>query len=232
MKIYNNITCVCRRTHNKSLTLTTVNDNLKIRHFVNKINGIDKLISQCMFSDSNTGLRYRGKYTQIADKDNIKTELSIDDKTVFKKENSIVVIDTITSKRDEYEYIIGWKLGKSESGKNRIIKLGIPPDCKIVMPITDDFFILHRKERCDKAIVLDIQEPLLDEIKSVVPQEKSAYSCIADKSVIYSIGSYVYPDSFDNNIETSCTNGIHFHRNRKAVFKLWIPEFSNIECND
>jgi hypothetical protein len=228
LKRHNNIVCVSTKTPNKMLTLTSINDNLTIRHFINKRNEIDKIISQCMFSDSNTGLRFRGKYTQISDKNNTNTELSIDDKTVFKKENNNVVIDTITAKRDKYEYVIGWKLGKSESGKNRIIKLGIPHDCKIVMPITDDFFILHRKERCDKAIVLDIQEPLLDEIKSVVPRERAAYSCISDKSVTYSVGSYVLPDSFDDNIETSCTNGIHFHRNRKAVFKLWIPEFSNI----
>jgi hypothetical protein len=233
LKTHKNISCVTIYTCQKMLSISVTNNNIRMRHFINKKDGTEKLISQCMFSSSETGLRHRGKYKQISSKNNTEKELSVDNATVYKKENNKVVLDLLTAKHDTvHEYIIGWKVAKNDKDEYRIVKLGIPNDSKVVMPVSSDYFALHRKERCDKAIVLDIQEPLLDEIKSVVPHERIAYSCISDKLSIYSIGSVVVPDGFDDNTDISCTNGIHFHRNRRAVFKLWIPEFSDIDCND
>lgn len=207
-------------TLNKYISWSETNDILTERYFVNKKNDSSRLISQCMFSDS--GLRHRGTYTQTSNNNITKTSIQIDDETVYEKHNSNINIDKITAKRNNNtDYIIGWKLAKNKNGVFRIVKLGIPDTSKIVMPIASDFFVLHRKERCNMAIVLDIQEAI-ETIKTVVPNEKLAYSCIYDKLMVYSVGSPVYPDSFDDSVDNSCTHGIHFHRDRNAIFKLWM----------
>ena len=35
----------------------------------------------------------------------------------------------------------------------------------------------------------------------------------------YKVGQQVMPDSFDPNSDSGCSNGIHYFRNRRAVFK-------------
>jgi hypothetical protein len=222
LKMRKHIKSLSVDTLNKYISWSETNDILTERNFVNKKNDSSRLISQCMFSDSESGLRHRGTYTQTSNNNITKTSIQIDDETVYEKHNSNINIDKITANRNnKTDYIIGWKLAKNKNGVFRIVKLGIPDTSKIVMPIASDFFVLYRKERCNMAIVLDIQEAI-ETIKSVVPNEKLAYSCIYDKLMVYSVGSPVYPDSFDDSVDNSCTHGIHFHRDRNAIFKLWM----------
>ena len=86
-----------------------------------------------------------------------------------------------------------------------------------------------RKERCDRAFVLDIQEPNLDEQLTVVPKEKLAKSYIYDKITYYKVGELVLPDGFSDNLDLACGQGIHYHRDRRAVFKMWIPGYEDIK---
>ena len=206
----------------------TISNQIETKYLRNKVTNQEKLISKCMFSSE--GIRQRAVFKKVSSSDSSTTEISVDDLEVYRKHNSHVLIDKLTLPRTRFEFVIGWKLAKSENGQNRIVKLCIPPEALIVMPISEDFFGLCQKERSDRAMVLDIEQPLLDQNLSVVPQERQAISCIADQSIVYIAGQEVRPDRFDPDPSKSCAAGIHFHRNRRAVFKLWIPEFSQIEC--
>ena len=71
---------------------------------------------------------------------------------------------------------------------------------------------------------MDIQYPTEEE-ESVVPDEIVAYSYLYDKnseSFQYRVGGEVIPDSFDENENESCTNGIHFYRDRYTIFDMYI----------
>jgi hypothetical protein len=121
--------------------------------------------------------------------------------------------------------IIGWKVGKSVEGEQRIIKLGIMPDAQIVRPIDEEYFIAHNKERCDKAIVMDIQLPIVDKEISVVPNEMVAYSYVykSEKTNFdYKVGQEVIPDSFNSDENIGCAQEIHYFQNRIDLFKAYI----------
>ena len=94
---------------------------------------------------------------------------------------------------------VGWK-----KVKNYIIKLQIPEDAKRSSATT-------RKCRCDKALVLEIQN--LDGTKSRLEY------ILNDNYVatVYKIGEYVYPDKFDENRWNECSNGIHFFITRQEA---------------
>ena len=71
---------------------------------------------------------------------------------------------------------------------------------------------------------MDIQYPTEEE-KSVVPNELVAYSYLFDTNLErfqYRVGAEVLPDSFDENENESCTNGIHFYRDRYTIFHMYI----------
>jgi hypothetical protein len=94
----------------------------------------------------------------------------------------------------------------------------------IVKPIDKEYFNTRGKERCNKAIVMDIQFAMDEEI-SLVPTETSAYSYIFNENGIrfeYKVGMEVVPDMFDPNEDESCTHGIHFYRDRKSVFDVYV----------
>ena len=183
------------------------------------------IVSQCMLNNSNSDIRYRGTYKEIrSNGETVKKSLQKDDELIYNKEGGQVLIDKINTKSIKDEIQIVWKVAKSETGEKRIIKLGIPIDAKIVKPICDDFFYTRGKERCDKAFVMDIQYPTEEE-ESVVPDEIVAYSYLYDKnseSFQYRVGGEVIPDSFDENENESCTNGIHFYRDRYTIFDMYI----------
>ena len=183
------------------------------------------IVSQCMMNNSNSDIRYRGTYKEIrSNGETVKKSLQKDDELIYNKEGGQVLIDKINTKSIKNEIQIVWKVAKSETGEKRIIKLGIPIDAKIVKPICDDFFYTRGKERCDKAFVMDIQYPTEEE-ESVVPDEIVAYSYLYDKnseSFQYRVGGEVIPDSFDENENESCTNGIHFYRDRYTIFDMYI----------
>lgn len=91
---------------------------------------------------------------------------------------------------------IGWK--KLSDG--HIAKLLIPEDAKRVSSSS-------RKCRCSKAIVLEIDGA----------EEGEAIASGYDPDFLYSVGKTVVPDCFDDNIEESCSNGIHFFMSREEA---------------
>jgi len=184
----------------------------------------DKLISQCMM-DGENGVRFRGKYVEEKQNGNIvKKELLKDDNTIYRKENGVILIDMIKNIRIKDEVMIGWKVGKSANGENRIIKLMIPTDALVIQPIDMEYHSTKGKQRCNKAIVMDIQFPDEGEEISIVPHEMVAFSSIYNNmnNFEYNVGKEVVPDHFDTNDEVSCTNGIHFYTNRHYVFDVYI----------
>ena len=205
----------------------TLEENINTTYYKNSV--VEKLFVKCMMSDGDKP--QIGKYTAIKTSDgtsNIK--LTIDDKILYKKNNNKVMVDLVTPPIKKEDYIIGWKVVKSLNDEIRIVKLGIPYDTQRVIPIGSDFFSTYKKERCDRgAFVLDIQLPILDEIISVVPNEKVARSYIYENITEYKVGCIVEPDGFNNNPNESCGQGIHYHRDRRAVFKMWIKGYENIK---
>ena len=192
----------------------------------------EKYISQCMVNDPNSGLRYRGKYEEERKdgsivKKTLTTNDGKSDTVLYNKEENTVTVDVIQRTRKENEIVIGWKVVKSVNGELRILKLGIPEDADIVLPIDGEFFQTRGKERCNRAIVMDIQKAVKEEEISVVPDEMIAYSYLFtgnenNPPFSYKVGSAVVPDFFDPNENESCTGGIHFYRNRNHVFDVYI----------
>ena len=95
---------------------------------------------------------------------------------------------------------VGWKRVRGDL----IIKLLIPEDAKRLSST-------GRKCRCDKAVVLEIQNADgTDSVKNV------AYS-MNNPGFIYTKGETVIPDSFDDNRWNECSHGIHFFTNRQEA---------------
>ena len=222
-KIIKEIICI----ENTGVVLKNTQDgNTNTTYYEN--GGVEKLFVKCMMSNGNKP--QIGKYTMIKKSDgtsNIKLE--IDNIILYKKNDNKVLVDLITPPIKKDDYIIGWKAVKSFNDEIRIVKLGIPYDTQRVIPIGSDFFSTFRKERCNRALVLDIQLPNLDEIISVVPNEKVARSYMYENITEYKVGCIVEPDGFNNNPSESCGQGIHYHRDRRAVFKMWIKGYEDIK---
>ena len=85
-----------------------------------------------------------------------------------------------------------------------IIKLSIPEDAKRSSA-------LGRKCRCDKAIVLEIQN--IDGTKVDIDSVSSNY----DPDFVYTVGEKVSADAFDENRWHMCAPGIHFFINRQEA---------------
>ena len=105
----------------------------------------------------------------------------------------------------------GWKKCRTHGKTNNfvIVKLLIPEDAKRSSSI-------GRKCRCDKAVVLEIQN--MDGTKADV---NVAYSHHINKEhFAYKVGETVVPEEpFDDNRWVECASGIHFFINRQeAVF--------------
>lgn len=213
-------------TYDAEKMVVAENKNGLLIHTTHYHTGIEHLISRCMMSDS-AGIRYRGTYTHEKNNDKVlKKTLSKENLIIYNEEDGAVTVDTIKRVRPENEIMIGWKVAKSESGEYRIIKLGIPVDALIVSPITYEFFHKRGKQRCDKAIVMDIQYPIRQEEESVVPNELVAYSYlhVTDAPFPYRVGSLVTPDAFDLNENECCTKGIHFYEIRMDIFDTYLSD--------
>jgi hypothetical protein len=51
-----------------------------------------------------------------------------------------------------------------------------------------------------------------------------AYSYVYKDDMIgfeYKVGTEVIPDSFDENENESCTNGIHYYQDRNTIFEVY-----------
>ena len=89
-----------------------------------------------------------------------------------------------------------------KKARGYIVKLKIPAGAKRSSATT-------RKCRCNKAIVLDIQNP--DGTKAYMDSVRSDYC----KDFFYRIGETVKVDDFDDNRWNECSTGIHFFMNRQ-----------------
>jgi hypothetical protein len=197
-------------------------------HYSNEV--IDKTIVKCMMSGSD-GLRFRGKQTTTIDRttNESTTTIKFGDQTQYEKKKNVVLTDLINNKLNLDDSTIGWKVCQNANGEKRIIKLFIPAEAKKVIPIGDDFLTSNFKERADQAIVMDIQLADLETETSVVPSETEAFSYIHNSAFTYKVGQQVMPDSFDPNPDSGCSNGIHYFRNRRSVFKTYLESYEDID---
>ena len=103
---------------------------------------------------------------------------------------------------------IGWKKCLTRDGYERIVKLLIPEDAKRSSAS-------GRKCRCDKAIVLEIQD--LDG-NTVDENVHSVFQHHMVSTIWYSVGETVEPElPFDENRFNECASGIHFFINRQEA---------------
>ena len=169
-------------------------------------------------------------YQKIETLKKATTIMKLDGKTVYKKDNEEVIINKLDKKlKVENDILICYKLCKNAKNEDRIVKLGIPIDGKTVKAIDEEYFMNCEKERANSAIVLDIQLPDLNNEISVIPKETSCFSGIHNKKLEYKAGKMVYPDNFCEDNSISCAEGIHYHQNRRAVFKRWIAGYEDID---
>lgn len=115
---------------------------------------------------------------------------------------------------------IAWKKCKSDKG-DCLVKLLIPEDAKRSSNTSN-------KCRCDKALVLEINViplPLITQIHNNYPNLSEhelnetideAYSNY-DKNFKYKINEYVEVRPFDDDINKTCTSGIHFFMNKEQA---------------
>ena len=95
---------------------------------------------------------------------------------------------------------VAWKLVWNFPN-SYLIKLEIPTDARRCSATT-------KKCRCDKALVLDIENLKNGEHPKRIVNHNYC-------ECIYEVGEMVYPDSFDENRWNECTNGIHFFMERQ-----------------
>jgi hypothetical protein len=209
--------------------INIINKNgLIIERYYNYVTNIENIISYCMMDGTSNGneLRYRGKYTEEKKDDKtINKRLTINDSIEYDESEGKVLVDKIRNIDLKSVYIIGWKVAKNENGDLRIIKLCINDDSIIVIPINEEYLLYGKKERCNYAIVLDIQMPILEEEITVVPDELIAYSFIYDKNETkfeYYAGKEVFPDTFNEDQNIGCGNGIHYYRDKNDLFEYFI----------
>ncbi len=103
---------------------------------------------------------------------------------------------------------IGWKKAIVD-GSLCIVKLLIPEDAKRSSAV-------GRKCRCDKAIVLEIQDCYDGHI---IDPDFKIISSLFDKNYKYKVGDTIVPNSmpFDENRWDECSYGIHFFINRQEA---------------
>lgn len=115
--------------------------------------------------------------------------------------------------------IYGYKTCKLINGTQCIVKLFIPNDAVIVQPYpVDGQIIQQHKFRCDRAIVVEIQDMNGNKL-----EETRAYSCVHTKMLEYSIGKEIYPDGITEDRLITCGKGIHFHIDTKYC-DYWKPK--------
>ena len=156
-----------------------------------------------MNSGGSNGIRYRGSYSElknIPDNKVINKVVKKDGNNIYEKKDEEVLIDTINNVKIRDTILIVWKAVKTEYGEWRVLKLALHPDAQYVRPIDELYWDTFEKERCDRAIVMDIQLPVKNEEISMVPQEMEVVSCVFKNTVLkYKVGQEVKPDSYDSD---------------------------------
>ena len=96
---------------------------------------------------------------------------------------------------------VAWKKVKIVLQGSYLVKLEIPTDARRSSATT-------KKCRCDKALVLDIEDLTTGEH----PKRVVNYNYTR---CVYEVGRMVYPDSFNEDRWRECSNGIHFFMNKQ-----------------
>lgn len=112
-----------------------------------------------------------------------------------------------------------------------IVKLLVPTDAKITTPTDHGALMLTpSKLRCNKAFVLDLEEPIYDVYEIPLENRRidTAWSAFHTRPLQYKVGTTV-DDSryYDDNQNEECAGGIHFHLRREDAF-FWINQTSAI----
>ncbi len=189
-------------------------------------------VESCPKDSGSSELRFRGTYKSIENtSDNSISDLTLklNGKSEYIKKNNVVILDD-TKTNLKTNKLIGWKVGKDSASNPVIIKLEIEPNTTIVRPIDPDYYLNHRKERCNKAKVIDIQKINFskpNEELSIIDSCSEAFSYVYEKNAgfVYKLGTIVEPDSFDNDVNKGCANGIHYFQDRNSLFQTYLQEF-------
>lgn len=117
----------------------------------------------------------------------------------------IIVLDNLKYNFNFMANIKGYK-----SAKNYIIELNIlSPNNNLFREVIDK---QYAKYRCDKAFVVRIYNKFtkIEEIDTIA----SDY----DDNFIYKKGQYMFINNYNQDINTVCTNGIHFYLSEEAAY--------------
>lgn len=134
---------------------------------------------------------------------------------VYNESNGVIVKNDIKLGLIKPDNKIVWKVANIKGTKtNCIIKLRLLETTKFIRPV-DSEYIFRGKCRCDSAYVEEIQEYNFD---NEIPLDNVIG--IGIKGFEYQVGKIVYPDKWDNNINKSCTNGIHIVEKRENLKKF------------
>lgn len=164
--------------------------------------GFGNAVNQSSFRSSNNGANM---------------SLSHNGNKLFEKENGTITKNKIGIGKLIAPPTVVWKVGKLEHSHTKcIIKLELLPDSEYVRPIGPHVMRDGRKERCNKAMVLEIQEYRFDQEVPIIGQ--NAVNCVhGGARTLYIPGQEVYPDKWNPDESEICTNGIHVYENRNDV---------------
>lgn len=145
----------------------------------------------------------------------IRQNLNGNVKDIYKESNGVLVTNDIKIGLIKPESDILWKVGTINGmKKNCIIKLRLLESSNFIRPI-DLEYIFRGKCRCDSALVEEIQEYNFEKeipLNDVVG--------VGIKGFTYKVGEIVFPDKWNDDINISCTNGIHVIEKRENLKKF------------
>lgn len=202
-------------------------------------------------SSSLSEVRYRGTVNETRQDGKLTSrQVFKDQELVFdvvgasagRDDETAVLLDKLNGK-ERAQDLVGWKLVQNARGEPRIAKLSIFKDARVVVPVDEEFAMTRKKMRADRALVVDLQLPDRAKEVSVAETEDEAFSIvyapptvassttvaasasashIPPHALSYRLGHMVFPDAFDDNVHTTCSNGIHFFEDRDAIFETYL----------
>lgn len=127
---------------------------------------------------------------------------------ILSSDNNLVSLE-VAGKRIKLDDMVGYKIvNVNYQGKDHmaVLELKIPKEAKIATNDTHKF-------RCDRCIPAKVYIMMDNELKEI--DVESCRSYVHTKDFIYYIGKECYPDSFNGDLKTVCTNGIHYYNTMK-----------------
>ena len=226
---YNNSTKTC-------LTFCDKNRTMMI-HYKNTYNKCTSEIYVCMFGlndlfgwmygsthsttqiPSDTFNYYSSNPINTTDSTNATSsniKININGDMVYDQSGSNVSVKTIPIGLIENKPKYVWKVCKVKDSKC-IVKLELENDSKYIIPVKIEH-LMYGKNRCDKAKVVGIYKINENENEIEYDEEVIAIPFISSKYLEYKKNNIVCSDSFDLNVNNTCTNGIHvFETKQQAI---------------